>query len=169
MEILQVDKKAFFDPEKVLKFLEFLNTKFSNLKLLKLILEDNSYHLFCDENENEFNMPPVSFKNYTNYKREQVVYDGRIKVELNHKIMCSMVSDSKKAADYFAEVKKELFDFDHSCSVVGCEWQHNFKRTDNISENFTLYSEVYIYYRSDNSCADSSFRRGNACVQYKNY
>ncbi|KAE9547498.1 hypothetical protein FO519_009288, partial [Halicephalobus sp. NKZ332] len=89
-----------------------------NLNFLTLNFTQVRSNLVYNENQGGFDTTPGSIKNFVNYENEIIVYNGRIRVELNHSMYFGMVSDSKEAVkDYLEQLKKEFRGFEYSSWV----------------------------------------------------
>lgn len=141
LELVIRGRDVFNDSQKIFKFLDFFNTKFTNLKLV--LLDYNEFHqLFYESEEGEFNLPPESVKDIVRYQDKLDTYNGRIKVQLNHNINFNMISGPEKAdEDYVENLKKELKNLGYSCCVKDYT-TYMFKKSNNIAENL----EVNIHF-----------------------
>jgi len=138
-ELIMRDGDVFHNPQKILKFLGFLNTKLVNLKLLILDFNEFRPDLVYINEERSFNMSPNSFKNYVDYEEKLTIYNGQIKVKLNHYFDFRMISNSKEAVeDYLENLKKELRNFEYSYWIEGNDTFFNFKKSSQVKENFEL-------------------------------
>ncbi|KAE9548245.1 hypothetical protein FO519_008538, partial [Halicephalobus sp. NKZ332] len=111
-----------FKTEDILNFLEFVNTKFTNVKYLVLDFVDH-YETYFDCCEKEFGIEPTFFTNLMRYQDKLKVYDGKVKVKLNHEIECWVLHDSQRDVENYSEdFKKELPDFeffsDIECDII---------------------------------------------------
>ena len=127
----------YFDPQKILKFLEFLNAKLPHLKLLKLNLIEHRPYSIYDVNQSSFIIVPSSIKDFIDYEGELLSYEGELKVKLNHIIVFNVCSSPKEACEYYIEeLKKELGDFNYSTSIRN-QWNYyNFERYSKTNETF---------------------------------
>ena len=132
----------------MLNFLEFLNTKFVNLK--HFILDFNEFReLFYDRDQEAFSMLPNSFKNIIDFEDELSTYNGRAKVKINHNVSFNVISTPKEMVDNFYEnLKTELRGFGYFFYIQDRRRVYNFKRFNKIVENFEMNSLVRLNHYS---------------------
>ena len=137
-----------FNPKKILKFLEFLNTKLPHLKFLKLSLIEHRPYSIYDVNQGSFIIIPSFIKEFIDYEDELLPYKGELKVKLNHIIVFNVCCSPKEACEhYIGKLKKELGDFNYSPSIRN-QWNYyNFDRHSKIEEGFELSIGVQLFGR----------------------
>jgi len=144
LELEIINRNTYFDVQKILKFLEFLNTKFINLKILSI--DFNEFReLFYDRDQEAFNMLPNSFKEIIGFEDELSTYDGRTKVKINHNVTFSVLSTPKEMVETFYEdLKNELRGFGYFVYIQDNMKIYNFKRFRKIVENMEMNSLVRL-------------------------
>lgn len=143
LELIVRGNDVFNHSEKIFKFLDFLNTKFINLKLL--ILDYNEFHqLFYEADEGRFNLPPESVEDIVKYQEELNSYNGRISVKLNHNISFNVLSSPEKAdEDYVENLKKELKSLGYSCCMKEYA-TYKFKKSSAVTEHFEVNTLLWL-------------------------
>ncbi|KAE9548343.1 hypothetical protein FO519_008448 [Halicephalobus sp. NKZ332] len=137
LELIIRGRDVFDDLQKIFKFFEFLNKKFTNLKLL--ILDHNEFHqLFYENDQGHFNFTPESFQDIVKYEEKLNVYNGRIKIKLKHCISFNVLSSPEEAdEDYLETLKKELQTLGYLYCIKDYG-TYEFKKSSNVMENFQL-------------------------------
>ena len=144
-ELIVRGRDVFHDPQKILKFLEFLNTKLINLTLLILDFNEFRPDLVYSSDDRSFNISPNAFKNYVDYEEKLTVYNGRIKVKLNHYFDFKMISNSKQAVeDYLGNLKKELRNFEYSYWIEGNDTFFKFEKSSQVGQRLELNTSVRL-------------------------
>ena len=148
MELNVIYYTIHFNPQKIFKFLQFVNTKLPNLKFLKLNFVEHRPYSIYDINQGSFSILPAFITEFINYKDELFFYDGNTKVKLNHIIVFNICSSPKAACeDYIEKLKKELGDFEYSPSIRN-QWNYyDFERCSKLKENFELNIGIKLFGR----------------------
>ncbi|KAE9550667.1 hypothetical protein FO519_006128 [Halicephalobus sp. NKZ332] len=135
LELEVINRDTFLNPQKILEFLEFLNTKLTSLKCLTL--DYNEHHQMFYENDQEgFNFSPESFNDMVKYEEKLNVYNGRIKVRLNHHMNFNVIASPREAVEsHYEKLKKELRGFGYFVYIQDNTNIYNFRRSSSIVEN----------------------------------
>ncbi|KAE9548339.1 hypothetical protein FO519_008444, partial [Halicephalobus sp. NKZ332] len=146
------------DIQKVLQFLNFLNTKFVNLEILKLRFYE-FHELVYNKDDGNFNISPGVFKNYVNYEEELSIYNGKVKVELYHYITLSVypLPSEQDIKDYYEKLRKEFYNFEDFSETSHSDCCLRFKNSINVTENFetNIRIELSTQYESDHLSSSS--------------
>ena len=148
MKLNITNEEIYFDAEKVLEFLGFLNMKFANLQSLTLDYIDFT-DLVYDRSQDGFPLSPDYFKNMVSYKDKLAVYNGRIAVELNHCIECEISLASRRHFNNFLEkLKSKLREYKFSSWIREGTTFYEFKKSSKAAENFELKIQIKITFYS---------------------
>ncbi|KAE9550429.1 hypothetical protein FO519_006344 [Halicephalobus sp. NKZ332] len=147
LELVIRNRDQFFDPQRVFRFLDFLNTKFVNLKCLNFIFGEYRPNICYNKYRRSFNMPLASFKSLFNNEENFTVYNGRIKVTLSHVINFELTLSKKPIVEHYcSNLRKQLQEFEYYSKTKGRTTYYSFKKFSNISENFKLNNEIQLTY-----------------------
>ncbi|KAE9547422.1 hypothetical protein FO519_009364 [Halicephalobus sp. NKZ332] len=144
LELKITNEDFFFKSEKIINLLEFLNTKFLNLK--SFILEYIEYgSLMYNRDQGNFDMSPSSLKDLVNYKDSFNAYNERIKVQLNRRIELEILFAGKQHVEkYFGKFKNKLRDYKSSSEIEDGITVYKLKKSNNISDTFELSTEIKL-------------------------
>lgn len=133
--------------EKIHKFLEFLNAKVNNLKLVVVDLQDTSLELKYNKAHTRFSISPNSIKNLVSYRDKLMTYNGRVKIKFKHCLHIFMDNVAKRIVEsYIEKLQEKLPDFGYS-SKTESKWIHYyFEKGSNTTENFELNTKLKFIY-----------------------
>ncbi|KAE9547939.1 hypothetical protein FO519_008848 [Halicephalobus sp. NKZ332] len=144
LELTVQDERILSDSEKFLKFLESLNTKLDKLELLKFTFHKHDSYLTYNRDQELFNALCDSLKNLEDFEGKMIVYEGRVKVELNCSIS-SVISCSKQVFESYCEtLKKEFQSFEHPSCLTAERSYHGFNKSRNVTKNFEVNTQLRL-------------------------
>ena len=124
-----------------------MNTKFTNLKLLKVDFTEHRSNIVYDNNQGNFDTSLESLRNIVNYEDKFVNYKGKVKVELNHYIELNISSTLKEPVEeYIEKLKKELQNPEYVSWIEYNTIFYRFRKSSNVVENVKLNYELQLTY-----------------------
>ncbi|KAE9547720.1 hypothetical protein FO519_009067, partial [Halicephalobus sp. NKZ332] len=128
--------------EEILEFLEFLNTKLVNLKLVTLDYKECDIGLrYCSEKK-EFNWSPTRLRNLMEQEQNFAAYNGKIKTELNHHFYIETYFCPDDTVERYCEELKEELQVEYSSRIENGKNYYYFKKSHKISETF-VFSTIF--------------------------
>ncbi|KAE9547424.1 hypothetical protein FO519_009366 [Halicephalobus sp. NKZ332] len=139
------NRHSYFDSKKMLKFLEFLNTKLTNLKFLIFNLYE-PYNGIYFNNQGNFDTSPSFIKNRAKYDSDLNVYNGRVKVILTRYIKCDVFGSPETALEnYIKKLRMKLQDYEYSW-IKGKTNYFYFEKSGSLVENFKFTTQIRLSY-----------------------
>lgn len=130
--------------EKIFKILDFVNENFTNLQSLtfEILMWDRNLHLTKDD---VFQRDLDCYKKFISNKDKFIVYNQKLKVQLDHKLCFIVRSRSKTAVRaYLKDLKSELQGFEYSRDGYMYESTHYYRKSSNIKTNFEANIELCL-------------------------